>query len=135
MIVAAAAWLTVVAADHEAYGWPDLLAMVWADPAGRWVLYLLAVVVFGFTIWRAIAKIRNLLLEFRDDVKDVRDNVSNDHTKNLRVEQDERHADNTVALTRIDGKLDTLIAAVGVLDYRVNDNRSRIDQLEQSNRQ
>jgi hypothetical protein len=75
------------------------------DPIGRWFIYIGAFIVLATMGYFAGKAIFEKLNEVLDNVKVVKDQVANDHSTNLRDEQDERHTDNS-------GKLDLLVSMV-----------------------
>lgn len=79
------------------------------------------------------------VLGIRRRVKRVQAQVENDHTTNLREEQDERHAENSRALHWLVGTVKTLVRDVGGIRQDLRDlradvrhERDRIDDLEET---
>lgn len=77
------------------------------------------------------------VLSTRRSVKRVQAQVENDHTTNMREEQDERHAENTRALSWLVGTVNNLVRDIGGIRQDLRDlradvrhERDRIDVLE-----
>lgn len=66
----------------------------------------------------------------KKDVATVRHEVKNDHSKNLRVEQDERHESNAKKLNWLVQAMEGVLDRVDFLTNGYHANRSRIWDLE-----
>jgi hypothetical protein len=83
----------------------ELVKAIFDDPVGRWFLYagiFVFAVVSGLYVWLQIKQRIDALL---DSMGVVREQVTNNHTTNLREEADERHDENR-------DKLDLLVTLV-----------------------
>lgn len=83
----------------------DLIKAVFDDPIGRWVLYagiFVAAVFGGLYMW---TQIRARIDTLADSMGVVREQVTNNHTTNLREEADDRHSETAT-------KLDLLVSMV-----------------------
>lgn len=85
----------------------------------------------------AVALIAAGVLSTRRRVKRVQAQVENDHTTNMREEQDERHEENSRALHWLVGTVKTLVRDLGGIRQEIRDlradvrhERDRIDDLE-----
>lgn len=112
-----------------AASWADFAQHAWdSDPTARWFIYVIVVVLGLYAVWRLVKTLRPLLMEMRDDLKITRNQVANDHSTNLRVEQDERHHENQKYLTAIDLKLDRVLGILGQHDYRLGELEHTADR-------
>jgi hypothetical protein len=101
----------------------QLLASLLNDPTGRWFLYFGAVILFiGLGAYTFFVYINPRFKAADSKLNEIRENVSNDHPKNLRVEQDERHEDNSQ-------KLDFILASVNSLQVGQNNQTVTIQNL------
>lgn len=86
-----------------------------------------------------LGKVNGKVNKVREDSAVTRDQVANDHSTNLREEQDERHHENTATLDSIGKKLDTVQEQIGDLFSsdlnlykRAQSNSDRIWDLERT---
>lgn len=84
-----------------------------------------------------LGKVNGKVNKVREDSAVTRDQVANDHSTNLREEQDSRHQENTTTLDTIVKKLDTVQEQIGELfssdislHKRAQSNADRIWELE-----
>jgi hypothetical protein len=103
----------------------ELLAELLADPYGRWfvlVALIVGAVVVALLLYVTRRRRINAALDAAlGELRVIRHEVKNDHTVNMRVEQDERHGDNTKALARIENKVDEALVQLGVHEYRITE--------------
>lgn len=105
----------------RADSWADVAGRIWdSDPTARWFIYVVVVVVGLYAVWRLVRTLRPVLIEMRDDLRVTKSQVANDHSTNLRVEQDQRHHENTSKLTAIELKVDRILGILGQHDYRLD---------------
>jgi len=98
------------------------------DPTGRLTAILTAIGAAILLLVYLVGKIRSLVSHVRSlgtDLGLVKHEVKNDHTTNLRVEQDVRHDENKALLTGLDEKVDRILGVLGAHDYR-------LDELEET---
>jgi hypothetical protein len=105
----------------------ELFAALLQDTVGRWFLYFGALVFFCVLAVLAFLSIRKTIRKALGELGVIRHEVKNDHTTNMRVEQDDRHTDNTRALARIEAKVDEALVKLGVHEWRINELASDVE--------